>query len=294
EPHSGLVDRAMGIFADDQVVGILGADRISYRLLDAATGDVLRNGKLEADRSSLRFAAGARLIWVIEGTDGKRVRIWDAAEDRVIFEDTVRERQYVRLTADRELVWLTADDHLCVLDVKRNQMLVRCPLDASELTRISSFNVFRQSGQYFLNLGRTLPSARTEHYHSALNDHALPVTPLRDDLLAIDPSGTAIAWKRTLPQTSILSWGRLPVPVLVSMSKVRHKADNNHEWLRVDVHDLATGQRLGTADLLPKDRWVHSDYDGERGEIRVYGLQHTVHVRFGKTIQQLPDNDEVL
>ncbi|HET6425812.1 MAG TPA: PQQ-binding-like beta-propeller repeat protein, partial [Planctomycetaceae bacterium] len=84
EPHSGLVDRAMGIFADDQVVGVLGADRISYRLLDAATGDVLRNGKLEADRSSLRFAAGARLIWVIEGADGKRVRIWDAAEDRVI------------------------------------------------------------------------------------------------------------------------------------------------------------------------------------------------------------------
>jgi hypothetical protein len=202
--------------------------------------------------------------------------------------------KYVRLSADRELVWLSADDHLCVLDVKRNQMLVRCPLDASELTRISSFNVFRQAGRYFLNLGRTLPTARTEHYHSALNDHALPVTPLSDDLLAIDPSGTSIAWKRTLPRTSILSWGKLPVPVLVSMSKVRHKADNNHEWLRVDVHDVVTGQRLGTADLLPKDRWVHSDYDGEHGEIRVYGLQHTVRVRFGKSIQQLPDSDEVL
>ncbi len=294
EPNSGMFDRALGLFADDRVVGILGADRISYRLLDAETGDELRTGKLEADRTSVRYAAGTRLVWVIDGNDGKRVRIWDAIEDRVIFEDSIRERQYVTLSADRELIWLSGDDHLCVLDVKRNQMVVRCPMDPADLAKISSFRVFRQAGRYFLNLGRTLPTARTEHYHSALNDHALPVTPLRDDLLAIDTTGSAVAWRRTLPQTSVLAWGRLPVPLLVTLSKVRDKADNNHEWLRVDVHDLETGQRLSLADQLPKDRWVHADYDGEHGEIRVYGLQNTVHVRFGKSIQRLPDNDDVL
>ena len=97
-----------------------------------------------------------------------------------------------------------------------------------------------------------------------------------------------------MPKTSIVSWGRLPVPVLVSMSKVRHKSDNNHEWLRVDVHDLATGQSLATGDYLPKDRWGHADYDGEHGEIRIFGLQHTVSIRFGKSIQQVPDQDDVL
>jgi hypothetical protein len=294
EPNSGLFDRSMGLFADDNVVGVLGADRVSYRLLDAATGDVLRDGKLEADRSTLRYAAGTRLIWVIEGSDGKRIRIWDAAEDRVIFEDTVRERQYVSLSLDRELVWLNADDQVCVLDVKRNQMVVRCPLHSSEVTKISSFKVFRQGGRYFVNLGRTLPTARTEHYHSVLNDHALPVTPLRDDLLAVDASGTSIAWKRTVPQTSIVSWGRLPVPVMVSMSKVRHKADNNNEWLRVDVLDIATGQRLSLGDQLPKDRWVHADYDGEHGAIHIYGLQNTVRIRFDKAMQQLPNGDDIL
>lgn len=262
-------------------------------MLDAATGDVLRHGKLDADRSMLRHAAGTRIIWVIDGTD-KRVRIWDAAEDRVIFEDTVRERQYVSLSSDRELIWLNADGQVCVLDVKRNQMLVRCPLDPADVAKISSFKVFRQNGRYFINLGRTVATAKTEHFHHAINDHALPVTQLRDDLLAVDASGTSIAWKGAVPQTSIVSWGRLPVPVLVSMSKVRHKADNNHEWLRVDAYDIATGQRLSLGDQLPKDRWVHADYDGEHGEIHIYGLQNTVRVRFGKAMQQLPDNDDVL
>lgn len=294
EPNSGLNDRTVGVFADDQVVGVLGNDRVSYRLLDAATGEVLRSGKLDADRSTLRFAAGARLIWVVEGNDGKRVRIWDAVEDRIIFEDTVRERQYVSLTLDRELVWLSADDHLCVLDVKQNHMLVRCPIDTADVAKISSFRVFRQAGRYFLNLGRAMPAVRTEHYQSALNDHALPVTPISDDLYAVNPAGTSLAWKRSMPKASIVSWGKLPVPVLISMSKVRHKADNNHEWLRVDVHDITTGEILATGDYLPKDRWVHADYDGEHGEIRIFGLQNTVSIRFGKSIQQVPSLDDVL
>ncbi len=294
EPNSGLADRMLGIFADDDVIGILGEDRVSYRLLDAATGDVIRTGKLEADRTALRFAIGSRIIWVAEGTDGKRLRIWDAIEDRVIFEDSVRDRQFVSLTPDRELVWLTADDELCVLDVKRNQLLVRCPLDPSEAGRLSTLRVFRQAGRYFVNLARPQQVARTEHYYTPLSDHALPLMQIQDDLLAIDVGGTSVAWRQTVPKLGLMQWGRLPVPFLVGVSKVRDKADHNHEWMRVDLLDLHSGERLGVGDHLPKDRWVHADYDGSLGEIRIYGLQNTVRIRFGKGLQQIPESEDVL
>ncbi len=294
DPNSGLADRNLGIFADDDVVGVMGEDRVSYRLFDATTGDFIRAGKLEAERTTWRFAVGARIIWVVNGNDGQRVRIWDAAEDRVIFEESIRERQFVSMTPDRELVWLTADEHLCVLDVKRNQMVVRCPIDSTEPGKIASLKVFRQGGRYFVNLNRSLQVAKTEHSHISLNDHALPLIQLRDDLLAIDATGTSVAWKRSVPQMGIVQWGRLPVPFLMAVSKVRNRTDNNHEWLRVDLIDPATGERLGVGDHLPRDRWVHADYDGERGEVRIHGLQNIVRIRFNRTLQQLPGNGEVL
>lgn len=294
EPNSGLADRTVGIFADDDVVGVLGEDRVSYRLLDATTGEVLRTAKLEADRTTARYVVGSRIIWVVEGTDGKRLRIWDAIEDRVIFEDAVRERQFVGLTGDRDLVWLTDEDELCVLDVKENRLRVRCPLDPSDAGRLSTVRVFRHGGRYFLNLQRPQQVSRTEHYHTPLSDHSLPLVQLRDDLLAIDESGTSVAWRQAIPPMGLMQWGTLPVPLLVMLSKVRDKADHNHEWMRVDLLDLRSGERLGVGDHLPKDRWVHADYDGERGEIQIHGIEHTVRIRFHRALQQIPDDDRTL
>ncbi len=293
EPNSGLSDRNLGLFADDDVVGVLGEDRVSYLLLNAATGDVIRTGKLEADRTTPRYAVGTRIIWVVGGTDGKRVRIWDAVEDRVIFEETIREF-FSSPNPDRELVWLNTSDEVCVFDVKRNQMVVRCPLDATDAGKISNLRVFRQAGRYFVNLGRPQPVAPTLHYHTPLSDHALPLAQVKDELLAIDPSGTSIAWRRPVPQMGMLQWGRLPVPFLVAVSKIRDKADHNHEWLRVDLLDITTGERLGVGDHLPRDRWFHADYDGDRGEVRIHGVQNTVRIRFDRGLQQIPDSDDVL
>ena len=145
-----------------------------------------------------------------------------------------------------------------------------------------------------MNLQRPIQVARSEHTQTVLSETSLPLTQAKDDLLAIDASGTSVAWRQTVLQTGILQWGRLPVPFLVAVSKVRDKADHNHEWMKVDLLDLDTGERLGVGDHMPKDRWVHADFDGGSGEIRIYGVQNTVRVQFGRPLQQIPASESVL
>jgi hypothetical protein len=153
------------------------------------------------------------------------------------------------------------------------------------LEGITNLRPFAQGGRYFVNLMRNLPVAKTENPHENFRDQMVPLTNVRDDLIAVEPGRSTPLWRIVSPNRSFVQWGRTPSPALLGLSVVKARNDNQRRWLVVETLDPATGLRLGYADQLPEMRLFHADYDGQSGTIRLIGDKGDIELRFGREVQ---------
>ena len=88
EPGSGLpADSAIGLLADERAVFVLGADRQSYRVYDVATGELVRQGRLDHDLRFTRVGIGTLVLHQAETPEGRNLRLWDAATNELVLDD---------------------------------------------------------------------------------------------------------------------------------------------------------------------------------------------------------------
>lgn len=289
EPNSGIyADSRIGLLADDDVVFVLGADKSSYRILDAATGQQLRQGTLLQDVRFARYELGGKILHLQDEVDQRRIRVWDPNRDELLLDDSLRSRQLFSRISDDAVAWLTADSRLRVFSCAAGRITVDVQLTADDIGGVATLKVAEINGWHYVSIGRNQPLASTTHFQMPIQDKLIPGESFRDALLAIGPEGKEVQWRRTIPQRTLLQPGTDDLPFLIAACLVRDKRDPNRRWLKVEVFDRETGHLLGMGDHLPNDRLLHVDYDGPSGMLRLIGRRTEIELDFSRAIQPTP------
>jgi hypothetical protein len=190
---------------------------------------------------------------------------------------------------ERDVVWVTLDGRLRVFQTATRKRVVDCALDPEALEGVTQMRLaFTQQGRYFVNLMRTTQVSSPEYFYEWPRDPLAPVAGVRDDLIAVEPGRDAPLWRKSLPSRSFVQWGQIPAPVLVGVSIIKAREDDQRRWMRVEAVDPATGLRVGYADRLPEMRLYHADYDAVEGVIRLIGERGDIELRFGPGVPQGP------
>ncbi|HUQ72043.1 MAG TPA: PQQ-binding-like beta-propeller repeat protein [Planctomycetaceae bacterium] len=270
-----------GLSADDDYVVVLesGREEPGYRVFHAATGRLHRQGALPSRISMLSQPRGRLQIY--KTADAlPRLRVWDPATDTLLVDDALSLRPLIDAANATHLAWVSQQHRLQVYDYEQRRMAVNIPLTDKDLERVTSIKTFRQAGRYYVTMQSDQPTAKTEHFHNALPQESLiSATSVRDEFLAIDPASQRILWRQPQPQCSVVQWGELPVPVLVAISTIRDKRNQNRRWLQIQALDPDTGQRLGDGGEMPIDAILSADYDGQTGCIRLLGRRTTYELK---------------
>ncbi len=107
DPSSGLVsDPYAGLFGDEDVLVLFAADRSSYTVFQTDTGEELYHGELNIDTGQIRRIFGRKLFYICDTPAGRRMRIWDFGENKLVFDQPAGPRIYTALTPEHELVVL--------------------------------------------------------------------------------------------------------------------------------------------------------------------------------------------
>ncbi|GIX03079.1 MAG: hypothetical protein KatS3mg113_0085 [Planctomycetaceae bacterium] len=272
EAGAGLASEPnIGLLLDERRVFVLGSDRQHYRLLDAFTGELLRQGRLEYDLRFLRWGVGLLIQHLAESTSGRRVRVWDAASGRVLLDEPLRERNLIaQVPVTRDLAWITPTGQLKIFDVALREITVSCECDPQELENVTGLRVMKQHDCYIVNLARNIPLVRTEQIHESPRDQLLELQPMRDEVLVVTPGRNRPLWKGLWPQGSVVNWGRWPVPVLVVVRSIKPRF-HQRRWLEVEIYALKTGERLGRSEPLDETRLYHAELDSVQRQLRLIG-----------------------
>jgi hypothetical protein len=93
-----------------------------------------------------------------------------------------------------------------------------------------------------------------------------------------------VLWRRSLGKRSLLHLADLPLPVLVSLSRVRSQ---DQSQLSVEVFDAESGETLGTRDDLPSDRLLQASYDRQGGLLELRGAKSAIRLLFPTSVARL-------
>ena len=84
-------------------------------------------------------------------------------------------------------------------------------------------------------------------------------------------------WQRSLGNRSLLHLPHFPLPVLVSLCRVRKQ---DQSFLDVEVLDVATGETLAHRDDLFSDRLLQVSYDRQAGLVALRGAKTVIRLEF--------------
>ncbi len=232
DPSCGLVsDPYAGLFGDRDVLVVFAANRSAYTVYRTDTGEELHHGELKVDTGQIRRIFGSKLFFITKTDSGRRMRIWDFAQNRLVFDQPAGSRIYTALTPEHELVVLippgeTKEDtdekpsRLQILDVAGDKVLLDLSLPAEELKNLNYVRAFRLGDQFYVNLQRSVQTPVERLFSYYASDTFPPVENVQGDLLAVDGKSGQVLWKRELPQRSMLRMPHLRLPFLVAISGV--------------------------------------------------------------------------
>ena len=104
DPSSGLVsDPYAGLFGDENVLVLFNSNRSSYTVFSTKTGEDLHHGKLDIDTGQIRRIFGRKLFYITKTPAGRRMRIWDFGENRLVFDEPAGPRVFTALTPEHNL-----------------------------------------------------------------------------------------------------------------------------------------------------------------------------------------------
>jgi len=306
EAAAGLmnIEPFPGIIGDEQALVVFASNGANYTLYDTATGAELRRGKLDIQTTRFpRRAMGRRLFHCTTGADSRRLRVWDPLADRFLWDepaDQVAEvsvlegvapgtKVFAFVRDTDEAAFVTNSGKIRVVDLVSGQDRFDVPLEPEQLDNLSFLRAFRDHERYYFNLQRSwLPGRAPTIPGYLISDASLPCAHIQGELCAVDPGKRKILWHRTLGNRSLLQMPDLPLPVLVSLCRIRKQDQSS---LSVEVLDIRTGETVATREDILSDRLLQSSYNRKAGLIELRGAKTSIRVEFPTNVARLDPAD---
>lgn len=293
ETASGLMSEPyLGIIGDERVLIVFASNGANYTAYETASGAEIRRGKLDIQPRLQRRSVGRRLFHYTLVANNRRLRVWDALADRFVWDepaDRIAEASVLEgvppgtkvLTFVRdtnEAAFATNSGRVQVVDLSTGNDRLDMAVEPQLLENLSFLRAFRDQERYYFNLQRTFPPGGSPSVPGyAVNDAALPCVHVEGDLCAVDIKTGRTLWRRSLGKRSLLQLADAPLPVLVSLSRIRKQ---DQSFLAVEVLDVQTGQTLASREDLLSDRLLQASYDRQEGRIELRGAKTAIRLEF--------------
>lgn len=278
DPRAGAVsDPYSGLFGDERVLVLFGADRKSFTVFDTHTGAVLRRGQLDISFDHVRRMFGRKLVYVKRQGDVTRLRAWDPLAAKPLFDEKLDGPLHSTTTDEGELVVLLPNHRLLVYGVAQNRKVLEARFSPQETAMLTYLRAFRQGDRLLVNLqaaGRRQPNQNSFY----ASDAFIAAEHVRGGLYAFDLKSGARLWSRRLPQRSILKPGYPNLPFLILVGRIRNPEIPGRYSMRIDAVDVETGDTLGHAEGIPADRFLHVTVSPDNARVRLYGESSTVRI----------------
>jgi outer membrane protein assembly factor BamB len=294
EPAAGLMgsDPALGIIGDERVLVVFASNGANYTVYDTASGAELRRGKLDIQTRMLRRAMGRRLFHYTAAAETQRVRVWDALSNSMVWDDPAGElveasvfegvspgtkvAQFVREA--EELAFVTVSGRIRVVDLVEGRQRFEFAIDRRLLENLSALRAFRDRDRYYFSLQHAAPPGlAVAPSGNFIADASIPCVHVQGSLCAYDLRTREMLWQRSLGNRSLLHLPHFPLPVLVSLCRVRKQ---DQSFLDVEVLDVATGETLAHRDDLFSDRLLQVSYDRQAGLVALRGAKTVIRLEF--------------
>jgi outer membrane protein assembly factor BamB len=322
EPQAGLfAENQWGLFGDQEVLVLFNQDFMSYTAYETATGRELRRGKLNIDlQQHERRVFGRKLVYFTPASKdhtnpshGRRMRLWDPLTDTNDIDEPYVGRPLFSMSADGELVIVSPNGRIRVIDVHDKQMKLDVNLPAEYVFGVNAPpRVFSDHDRYYVNLQRSiLEGSRTHEFEASrtpanfyLSDSLLPKIEVQGELYAFarpsvsppletakGPLGKRL-WTRLMPQRTFLRFDQTRLPFLVALSRQQDRQNNNKASIRCDTYDAQTGNSLGTNEHILPTRFVQTQFDVTASRLTLRGTHTNVTLDFGKRKQRVGVADQ--
>jgi outer membrane protein assembly factor BamB len=302
EPNSGLMAESdTGLFGDREVLVVFGSDQSSFTIYETATGRELRRGRLPPDQHSNRRPFGRKLFHILDGNEGRRLRIWDPLSDLNELDEPFTGHLSVIVTAEGELLLLQAG-RLRVLDVHHGLVKLDVNLGEEHVRGANTVRAFSDADRYYINLQRVLDNSDRLPFSYFLNDSLIPKAEVLGELYAFSrptnpvslselanprrPLGKKL-WMRVLPQRTVLRLDNARLPFLVMLSRQQDRSRTDKSALRVEAVDALTGNLLGSHSHVLTTRLVQTQHDPHAARLTIVGLTTRMHLDYGRDKQRM-------
>ncbi len=282
-------DQRNGLFGDEQVLVVLARQSrssagASYKVFRTQTGELLREGELDLDQSSLRRVFGRKLFYVSKAVQGHRwLKIWDPLTNKVEWKTPFNGRLLVTVTPDGQLVVVTKDGHLQARDVTAGRTVVDLELDRDLFSRLGYIRAFHDQQHYYFNFGSLNRNNNRKYLFSM--DEVAPMVNIQGLLLAVDMKTSRILWQRNFPARSFLLLNDFNLPFLVARCRLRIPPHRLAQTMAIELIDTNTGQTLGYNEHLPVEPIVHAFYWPQEGKLTLNGQKNSIDILFGRSRQ---------
>jgi hypothetical protein len=302
EPNSGLMAESdTGLFGDREVLVVFGSDQSSFTIYETATGRELRRGRLPPDQHSNRRPFGRKLFHILDGNEGRRLRIWDPLSDLNELDEPFTGHLSVIVTAEGELLLLQAG-RLRVLDVHHGLVKLDVNLGEEHVRGANTVRAFSDADRYYINLQRVLDNSDRLPFSYFLNDSLIPKAEVLGELYAFSRPTTPVSlselanprrplgkklWMRVLPQRTVLRLDNARLPFLVMLSRQQDRSRTDKSALRVEAVDALTGNLLGSHSHVLTTRLVQTQHDPHAARLTIVGLTTRMHLDYGRDKQRM-------
>lgn len=315
EPQVGLfAENQWGLFGDHEVLVMFNQDFASYTVYETATGRELRRGKLRIDLQTQagRRAFGRKLFYFTEPSkdrtepnQGRRMRLWDPLTDSNDIDEPYTGRPLFSMSDDGELVIVSPNGRVRVIDVHEKQVMLDVMLPAEYVFGVTPQpKVFADHERYYVNLQRSVLEANRTPASFYLSDSLLPKTDIQGELYAFarpaapQPLETAKGplgkrlWTRFMPQRTFLRFDQTRLPFLVALSRQQDRQNNNKASIRCDAYDAQSGDSLGSNEHIIPTRFVQTQLDVAASRLTLRGTLTNVTLDFGKAKQRIGASED--
>ncbi len=313
EAQVGLfAENEWGLFGDQEALVLFNQDFASYTVYETATGRELRRGKLSIDLQQNRRVFGRKLFYFTEASkdrtepsNGRRMRLWDPLTDTNDIDEPYTGRPLFSMSADGELVIVSPNGRVRVIDVHEKLMKLDVSLPAEYVFGVNApLKVFSDHDRYYVNLQRSVLDAGRTPANFYLSDSLLPKIDVQGELYAFarpvapQPLETAKGplgkrlWTRYMPQRTFLRQEQTRLPFLVALSRQQDRQNNNKASIRCDAYDAQTGNSLGSNEHILPTRFVQTQLDVSASRLTLRGTHTNVTLDFDKSRQRVGQSDE--
>jgi outer membrane protein assembly factor BamB len=304
EAAGGLSDPFQGIIGDDRALVVFASNGANYTVYDTANGAELRRGKLEIQPTRLpRRAIGRRLLYGTQEGEKRRLRVWDPACDRFLWDEpadqiadvSVHEgvppgtKVFAFVRDTDEAAFVTSAGRIRVVDLATGRERIDVALDSAQLENLSFLRAFRDHERYYFNLQRAWPPRKPSSVsENAVSDASLPRVDIQGEVCAVEIATGKLLWQRTFNSRSFVLLPDVPLPVLISVCRLRKQDQSS---LAVEVLDVRTGETIASRDDVLSDRLLQALYDRKAGLIELRGAKTAIRVEFPASVARLDANE---